>query len=49
MKDTNTLPFRRDQVNLFVYGPEQGQKVKKKIILQNFGRLAFFNLLFPAF
>ena len=42
--------FRQDKVNLLVYGDYQPYfKQKQKIILQNFGQLAFFDLLFSAF
>ena len=35
--------LRRDQVNLLVYGPDRPYfKQKQKIMLQNFGQLAFF-------
>ena len=42
--------FRQDKVNLLVDGDYRPYfKQKQKIILQNFGQLAFFDLLFSAF
>ena len=40
----------KTKLNLLVYGSESPQfKEKQKRILQNFGQMAFFNILFAAF
>ena len=47
MRIAKLFCVRGGQVNLMVYGPGQPYfKPKQKIILQNFGQLAFYFLLF---
>ena len=47
---SESLISGQDEINLLVYGSDQPYfKPKKKITLQNFDQLAFFNLLFSIF